>query len=89
MWWDLLPIVGEPDNPARKALDETVLSVMARILTLDNIACQEGALHGLGHWQMFYPEQVQAIIGDFLGTHIALRPELKAYARRAREGCVL
>ena len=62
---------------------------MAEILALDSLACQESALHGLGHWQHAYPEEVQQIIDRFLNANKNLRPELAAYARSARTGCVL
>lgn len=89
MWWDVLPIFGEPDVPTRRAFDAEVLEVMARTLALSNDACREGALHGLGHWQTYYPEQVHATIDTFLANTPDLRPELRSYAQSAQDGCVL
>jgi len=57
-------------------------------LELDHIACQESALHGLGHWAHSYPERVEKIVDEFLTHNENLRPELKQYALQARSGKV-
>jgi len=62
---------------------------MTNALALDSIACQESALHGLGHWHGAYPDEVEAIVDRFLAAHPTSRPELLTYARSARSGCVL
>ena len=89
MWWDIMGALPAPEDPARHALDEAVLAVMAGTLRLDSVACQESALHGLGHWRSGYPEQIAAIIEDYLQTTLHLLPGLQAYARSAASGCVL
>lgn len=89
MWWDILPIYGMPDEPERAQIDQTVLKVMAKTLKLDCVACQESALHGLGHWQHCYPQTVNEIVDDFLARNSSLRPELNQYALNAQRGCVL
>ncbi len=88
MWFDLLPIFGMPDDPQRNAVDGEMLSLMGAILDLDHIACQEAALHGLGHWQSRYPAQVVPLIQSFLQRNPGLRSELRQYASSARRGCV-
>lgn len=88
MWWDALPIYGKPDDTAHAAPDMECLQVMEQTLHLDNIACQESALHGLGHWQMYYPEKIMGIIDRFLTSHRVLLPELENYALAARVGSV-
>ena len=65
MWWDILPIHGQPQDPARRAFDAAALEVMGEIANLSSIACQESALHGLGHWHYAYPETVEAIISQY------------------------
>ena len=50
MWWDLLPIGPSPQGTSRVAFDKTILDVMQKTLLLNSPACQEAALHGLGHW---------------------------------------
>jgi len=62
---------------------------MARILGFKSLACQESALHGLGHWQRDHDRQVCAIIDCFLEAHLDLDPRLVTYANAARCGCVL
>jgi hypothetical protein len=82
MWWDLFPSWGEP----KREIDDDALSAMSCILELDSLACQESALHGLGHWCSAYPAQVGEAIDRFLVE--PRPPELEAYALAAREGCV-
>jgi hypothetical protein len=89
MWWDLLPVAGKPDDSSRKEIDEAFLDVMRRSLELASDACQESALHGLGHWHLDYPTDVEAIIAQFLEHHSALRSELKTYALAAQKGRVM
>ena len=60
-----------------------------RILRLQSVACQESALHGLGHWAVDYNTIVRPIIDGYLSDNRALRPELRAYAEGARVGGVL
>lgn len=87
MFWDLVPLMPEPGDPARRALDDAVLHVLDAVLRLPSIACQESALHGLGHWQFDYPEQVGACIARYLER---VRPDgaLRAYAEQAAVGNV-
>jgi hypothetical protein len=49
MWWDGFPCLALPDDPHRAALHQAALRTMERTLALDSPACQESALHGLGH----------------------------------------
>jgi len=83
MWWDLFPSWGQGE----REVDAALLSVMEEILSLDSIACQESALHGLGHWHSNHPDRVHEVIERFLqrGTAPA---ELSSYARSAQQGCV-
>ena len=89
MWWDIIPLSGQPDNPEHTEIDEEILGVLESILQLDSVACRESALHGLGHWHLSYPKQVEGIIDTFLENQSGLRQELQAYAMNARGGCVL
>lgn len=89
MWWDIIPLYGKPDDPGRKELDLAVLGVLESTLQLDSVACQESALHGLGHWQLYYPKQVMEIIDTFLQRQAALPEALRVYAMSARRGHVL
>ena len=61
MWWDGHSPPGSFENdPCRAEIDEAVFDVLEGTLALDSIACQESALHGLGHaigWQDFLIHQ--------------------------------
>ena len=89
MWWDIIPLYGQPENPAQHEMDKTVLEVMEFALQLDSIACRESALHGLGHWKYAYPRQVAKIIDNFSMQGWTLREELKTYMTNAYSGHVL
>ena len=78
MWWDLFDVN-----------DKILLGIMERRLRLDSVACRESALHGLGHAQMLFPQEVETIIDDFLARNPTTRPELKAYALNACSGYIL
>ena len=85
MWWDLLPIHGlANEDPIREAC----LDVLARTLALDALACQESALHGLGHWQHCAPSRVSSMIDAYLVRDPSAPSETRDYARAAREGRV-
>jgi hypothetical protein len=87
MWWDMFPIHGSPDEPDRAEFDAEVLNVQRRILAIPHDACRESALHGLGHWALYYP-RVSEIISEFLRHTRGLRPELVVYAEHAKTGRV-
>ena len=89
MWWDILPVGGQPDDPNGVPLNREILGVMESTLQLDSVACQESALHGLGHWYLHYPQRVAEIIDHFLKRQKGLREELRQYAMSAQRGCVL
>jgi len=89
IWWDIIPISGRPEDPARKEFDQDILRVMEWTLQLDSIPCRESALHGLGHWQHNYPEQVGEIIDRFSMSQPELPEKLQAYMMNAYTGYVL
>ena len=89
MWWDIIPFGVAPTDASGRELGEAALGAMADILSIDRVACQESALHGLGHWQRRWPTEVARIIDEFLARNANARAELLAYARSARGGCVL
>jgi len=88
MWWEDFPTRGRPTEPGYAAVDVELLAVMKRALALDSLACQESALHGLGHWQQDYPGVVEQTIDEFLARADGMRPELREYAEYARLGYV-
>lgn len=89
MWWDIIPISGKPLDPSRQEMDQAILGVLESTLQLDSIACRESALHGLGHWQPYYPERVGEIIDKFSMSRPKLPEKLQTYMIRAYGGSVL
>jgi hypothetical protein len=59
MWWDILPVYGGPRPEDRDTLHEAAFGTMAAVLEMPSIACQESALHGLGHWRSFFPQSTE------------------------------
>ncbi len=89
MWWDIFPLFGRPEDTARSDIDGACLAVMQKTLEVPSIACQEGGLHGLGHWANYYSDRCGEIITTFLAQHPDVRPEMRDYATRAREANIL
>jgi hypothetical protein len=93
MFWDICPIGPQSgrayvDGPRSIMLDSACLKAVERTLAIPHLACQEAALHGLGHWHRHYPERVAEIVDAFLSRGHGVRTELVAYAMRARAGDV-
>lgn len=89
MWWDIIPFYGKSGDARREVFDPHCLDVMEMTLQLPSIACQESALHGLGHWEHAYPDRVKRVIDAFLKANPDVDPELREYALDARVGGVL
>lgn len=90
MWWDTAPIYGGWKGDGAEKIVPACLDVMEGCLRLENPACHEGALHGLGHFKNYshIEPRCQKIIDGFLGRRGTLREELRSYAMSARNGCV-
>lgn len=87
MWWDIFPLWGDLEK--RNPIDDAFLNVMKKTLTLDNVACHENALHGLGHlYRVSYARDIEKIIDDYLERNPTLPASLKAYAQSAEKGSV-
>jgi hypothetical protein len=91
MLWDIAPLPRSREQMALAAVNMAAIDVMEACLALDHDACRESALHGFGENQWFVPmrERIHAAVDDFLARTPRLRPELVAYAKRARSGHVL
>jgi len=87
MWWDLFNFCPLPEE--RAVLIEAVVRSLTTILHLPSMACQEAALHGLGHWLEADTDTIRHTIDVWLQHHPELRPELRDYALSAHCGCVL
>jgi hypothetical protein len=88
MWWDIMPVGAAATPGTPDPIHDACLSEMREILRLPNPACQESALHGLGHWARAYPEFAAASIDAYLAANPTLLPELVRYAEAARAGCI-
>ena len=89
MFWDLDCLEVAIIFPGKEHLVDPIFEVLADALKLRSIACQESALHGLGHFQAYHSKRVRGIIDDFLNRNRDLHPDLKDYALNARTGYVL
>lgn len=83
MWWELLPRHGVPRTISLKEVDRKIIDILKKLISLDNLACKESALHGLGLWQIGYPEDVRSLIFDCDGF---IPDVLKNYADKAANG---
>jgi hypothetical protein len=97
MLWDLVVRDAEtfewsPDRTYRTSrdpeIDKEFLDTLARILAIPSIACQQSALHGLGH--LVKDAKLGAdVIQQFLDDHPNLRDDLREYTQKALVGSVL
>jgi hypothetical protein len=89
MWWDFLAHHADsPEGRIGSDMDSEMLATMERILRLNHETCTRSALHGLGHWQHYCPDEATAIIDRFLTSNPNLDQELRTYALNARAGRV-
>ena len=88
MFWDVIPFHGRTTNPYTKddsdvvarwdehlQTERTCIDVLEETLAIEHLACQEGALHGLGHWQSHDPARIAGIVDEYLETD---RPQAPA-----------
>jgi hypothetical protein len=95
MFWDVVPLCARSKLRPKKAgtpnnvrIEATCLSVMERSLRVPHVACQESALHGLGHWHDYYPVEVEKIIDAYVYLPESKRRGLRQYALSARTGLI-
>ena len=88
MWWDFGCWSPATDPLTRNPYDSAFLASMRSILAIDHVACQESALHGLGHWHHVQSAAVESIIDEFLKSQPQLSEPLRKYADAARCGRV-
>jgi hypothetical protein len=88
MWWDVLPYSGDPAKPHQRTVDAALLGVMRRQLGSTHPGVRESGIHGLGHWQYAYPDEVHAAIDAHLAASVETDPRMLAYARAARRGAI-
>jgi hypothetical protein len=83
LWWDIFPRHGVPVSPDLASTDSMILQTLEKILSIENFCCQKSALHGLGHWVVAQPEEVERIVQK-ASAHIPV--DLRVYALSARTG---
>lgn len=91
MFWDVTPLSVWSGFPKieKRGYDEAMIAVMAQCLTLDNPACVESALHGLGHAVTILSKIAIPVIDEFLKKHKNKGRILLNYAEMARTGMIL
>jgi hypothetical protein len=89
MWWDITSLAWNTGKPEAAHVDAVILGVLQDTLRLPSLACQKGALHGLGHLNESLQPQVATIIDDYLWQNRTLPKELRGYAKEAKRGMVL
>ena len=88
MFWDVACFGGPPGEREGNLLEDAVLDVLEDTLALDHAACQESAIHGLGHRIGRHPERAPAMLDRWLRTKAERDPRLRRYAESARTGCI-
>lgn len=88
MFWDVAVFGGAPGVREGNLFEDAVLDVLEDILHLEHAACQESAVHGLGHRIGRHPERAPAILDRWLRTGPVRDPRLRPYATAARTGCI-
>ena len=88
MLWDTTPLTYCEQTPEKKEIYAAVAEVMEYSLSLDNIACIESGLHGLGHLELYYDEAPK-IVRKFIESQKVRDERLIAYAEQAEQGNVL
>ena len=88
MFWDVAVFGGPPGEREGNLFEDAVLDVLEDTLYLEHAACQESAIHGLGHRIARHPDRALAILDRWLRTGPCRDPRLRRYAEAARTGCI-
>ena len=93
MWWDTMPMYLPENYPLRIQIEQMFLGIMKKTLQLKSVACQQAALHGLGHYyDDENPKATQVIIDEYIksfrGKHDDITKKLLEYAMYVRTGNV-
>ena len=87
MFWDVACFGGPAGQREGNLFEDAVLDVLEDTLQFPHAACQESAVHGLGHRISRHPERAPAIPAGGLKTGPVRHPRLRGYAEAARTGC--
>ena len=88
MFWDVACFGGPAGEREGNLFEDAVLDLLEDTLYLEHAACQESAIHGLGHRISRHPERAPAILSRWLRTGPIRDPRLRPYADAARTGCI-
>lgn len=88
MLWDVTGLAYWPDAGKVEAY-RAITRLLDDVLYLDNEACIESALHGLGHIHTYSPDIVEEIVERFMTKRKDVRAQLYEYAKAAKVGYVL
>ena len=86
MLWDMDGIECPAINGDAEML-EASLDILGFVLRIDHWACQESALHGLGHLVHSHESKTVAVIDEFIRKTKPVNA-LKTYAEAAMMGCI-
>jgi len=88
MLWDTTPLAYCERTPQKHEIYTAIADVMKYSLSLDNIACIESGLHGLGHINMYHND-ASDIVRKFINSQGNIESGLLDYAKSAEYGSVL
>jgi hypothetical protein len=88
MFWDICPLICLEEAAERSELADAVFRALEKTLEIEHRACREGALHGLGHFALYYPERAKQAIDRFMQAN-QIDPILMNYAESAARAGVL
>jgi hypothetical protein len=88
MLWDVSPISYLGDRKNKEQLYDAMIDVLEDCLSLNNPACVESALHGLGHLYGVSKDRIESVITSKLRSKVIASPSLKSYAEQAMRGRV-
>ena len=88
MFWDVACFGGPAGQREGNLFEDAVLDVLEDALYLAHAACQESAIHGLGHRMGRHPERAPAVLDRWLRAGPVRDDRLRPYAEAARTGCI-
>ncbi len=89
MLWDMDGGIGTLAVRGNVTVRAAAYEVLRYALELESVACNESALHGLGHLHHAHGKRAARLVDEFLARRSrTVAPQLKRYAEAARVGLV-